>query len=403
MYKNISEFNFVKNPVLTTGTFDGVHLGHLKIISRLNEIANKENGQSVALTFFPHPRMVLYPNDNELQLLSTLEEKIDLLEKAGIQHLIIHPFDKHFSKLTSLEFVRDILVNQIKIKTLVIGYNHQFGRNREGSYEHLKEFGPLYGFDVEEIPDTWDRLMEGYIGLKPKDANEGWAQDMHWAHGMFGYFPSYLVGNMVAAQLYYALRRSRRNLDEELRQGNFTLLVRFLAGHFSPSETSCYRDANTFYVPVRHRLFCGLFQDAPKRLPLLQTLSNHICDNRRLRFWRTHLFYVEANRAARRSRYCPYNLFYLLCELCAPLAATTDNKSRARGSYENSNVLRVEFNLNRRDIVAAQSFAQKTPYCGIRHNVLAKLPRCFRKPSRFPVADDAESVGVWMNYVCHKI
>ena len=79
MYKNISEFNFVKNPVLTTGTFDGVHLGHLKIISRLNEIANKENGQSVALTFFPHPRMVLYPNDNELQLLSTLEEKIDLL------------------------------------------------------------------------------------------------------------------------------------------------------------------------------------------------------------------------------------------------------------------------------------------------------------------------------------
>ena len=82
--------------------------------------------------------------------------------------------------------------------------------------------------DVEEIPDTWDRLMEGYIGLKPKDANEGWAQDMHWAHGMFGYFPSYLVGNMVAAQLYYALRRSRRNLDEELRQGNFTLTLQWM-------------------------------------------------------------------------------------------------------------------------------------------------------------------------------
>lgn len=151
MYRNISEVGFIENAVVTTGTFDGVHLGHQKIIHRLNKVAESISGQSVVFTFFPHPRMVLYPDDYSLQLLCSLEEKIDLLEKAGVQHLIIHPFDKAFSKLSSIEFVRDILVNKLRVKKLVIGYNHQFGRNREGSYEHLKEFGPVYGFEVEEI------------------------------------------------------------------------------------------------------------------------------------------------------------------------------------------------------------------------------------------------------------
>ena len=152
VYNSIDEFKNVNNPVVTTGTFDGVHLGHQKIISRLNDVAINEEGETVLLTFYPHPRMVLFPEDNELKLLSTQPEKIELLGKYGVQHLIIHPFTKEFSRLTSVEFVRNILVNKIKTKKLVIGYNHHFGRNREGSFEHLKEFGPLYGFDVEEIP-----------------------------------------------------------------------------------------------------------------------------------------------------------------------------------------------------------------------------------------------------------
>ncbi|GIK69731.1 MAG: bifunctional riboflavin kinase/FAD synthetase [Bacteroidetes bacterium] len=152
VYRNISEVGFIENAVVTTGTFDGVHLGHQKIIHRLNEVAESVSGQSVVFTFFPHPRMVLYPDDYSLQLLSTLEEKIGLLEKAGVQHLIIHPFDRAFSKLSSIEFVRDVLVNKLRVKKLVIGYNHQFGRNREGTYKHLKEFSPVYGFEVEEIP-----------------------------------------------------------------------------------------------------------------------------------------------------------------------------------------------------------------------------------------------------------
>ena len=152
IYHSISDFKNVQKPILTTGTFDGVHFGHIKIIQRLSEIAVNEGGQSTVLTFYPHPRMVLFPGDHQLQLINTLEEKIRLLKKAGVQHLIIHPFTKEFSRMTSLSFVRDIIVNQLNTHKLVIGYDHHFGRNREGTFEHLKEFAPVYGFEVEEIP-----------------------------------------------------------------------------------------------------------------------------------------------------------------------------------------------------------------------------------------------------------
>lgn len=152
VYTNIDDFKGVQNPVVTTGTFDGVHLGHQKIIARLKNAAKEEKGETVLLTFFPHPRMVLFPDDNELKLLNTQNEKIELLEKYGVDHLIIYPFTKEFSRLTSIEFVRNILVNSMQTRRLVIGYNHHFGRNREGSFEHLKEYAPLYGFEVEEIP-----------------------------------------------------------------------------------------------------------------------------------------------------------------------------------------------------------------------------------------------------------
>ncbi len=150
IYHSIEEFEGVKNAVVTTGTFDGVHIGHSKIIDRLKEIAKSIDGETVLLTFFPHPRMVLF-SDNDLKLITTKNEKIALLEAAGIDHLIIHPFSRAFSRLSSVEFVRDILVNKIRTSRLVIGYNHHFGRNREGSFEHLKEYGPMYGFQVEEI------------------------------------------------------------------------------------------------------------------------------------------------------------------------------------------------------------------------------------------------------------
>ena len=116
IYNHIDEFKKVKNSVVTTGTFDGVHLGHRKIVDRITEIAKKGNGETVILTFHPHPRMVLFDDDFELKLLNTQEEKINLLEEAGIDHLIIHPFTKKFSRITSVDFVRNILVNKIGTK-----------------------------------------------------------------------------------------------------------------------------------------------------------------------------------------------------------------------------------------------------------------------------------------------
>ena len=152
IYKTIEEYKPVKNAVVTTGTFDGVHIGHQKIISQLKQIAQNENGETVLLTLFPHPRMVLYPDDTDLKMLNTIDEKIASLDKHGIEHLIIQPFTKKFSRLTSTQYVRDILANKIGTKKLVIGYNHHFGRNREGSFKQLVELAPLYDFTVVEIP-----------------------------------------------------------------------------------------------------------------------------------------------------------------------------------------------------------------------------------------------------------
>ena len=146
----LNNFKTISCAVATTGTFDGVHLGHRKILNQLVAKAKKVGGESVLLTFSPHPRIVLQP-DVELELLSSENEKISLLEKTGIDHLIIHPFTREFSRTQSLDFVREFLVNKIGVKHLVIGYDHHFGRNREGSFDHVKEFGPIYGFEVEEI------------------------------------------------------------------------------------------------------------------------------------------------------------------------------------------------------------------------------------------------------------
>lgn len=152
IYSDLHSFKKIKNPIVTTGTFDGVHLGHQKIINRVKEIAKNENGESVLLTFFPHPRMVLFPDDNDLKLICSQEEKIELLEKTGAEHLIIYPFTKEFSRMTAVQYVRNILVNKIGLKKIVVGYNHYFGRNREGSFKDLIQFGHSYNFEVEEIP-----------------------------------------------------------------------------------------------------------------------------------------------------------------------------------------------------------------------------------------------------------
>ena len=148
---DIANFSTNEKTFVTIGTFDGVHFGHQKILEKLVSEAKNAGKKSVLLTFFPHPRMVLQ-KDASIELINTIDERAKLLEKTGLDYLIIHPFSKKFSRTTALEFVRDILVNTFNISKLIIGYDHHFGKNREGNIEQLTEYSHLYDFTVEEIP-----------------------------------------------------------------------------------------------------------------------------------------------------------------------------------------------------------------------------------------------------------
>lgn len=151
IYEGLADFYPVKNAVVTSGTFDGVHLGHQKILNRIREISRAIQGETVLITFWPHPRLVLYPNEHNLRLLSTFEEKTKLLRQFGVDHLITIPFTQEFSQMTSEDFIRTVLMEKLQTKKLVIGYDHRFGKNREGSFEYLKAHSSDFGFDLEEI------------------------------------------------------------------------------------------------------------------------------------------------------------------------------------------------------------------------------------------------------------
>lgn len=153
IYHHIDEFTAVKNAVVTIGTFDGVHIGHRKIISRIKELDAATGGETVILTFFPHPRMILHPEDESLKLINTIDEKAELLEQLGVDHLIITPFSRDFSNQTAEGYIRDVLVNKIGTKTIVIGYDHRFGKDRQGGLHDLLALAPQYNFEVVEIPE----------------------------------------------------------------------------------------------------------------------------------------------------------------------------------------------------------------------------------------------------------
>jgi riboflavin kinase/FMN adenylyltransferase len=150
IFHSIQDFTTTKKTILTLGTFDGVHFGHKKILERVLQNTEIDKYESVVLTFFPHPRMVLQEQSN-IKLLNTLSEKINLLEKTGIQNLVIHPFDETFSRLTAAEFVSTVLVDQLHIHKIIIGHDHRFGRNRTANINDLIDFGKQYGFEVEQI------------------------------------------------------------------------------------------------------------------------------------------------------------------------------------------------------------------------------------------------------------
>lgn len=150
VFPSISEFNSTKKTIVTIGTFDGVHIGHQKIIEKLIQETKKADCESLILTFFPHPRMVLN-GSSSIKLLNTINEKSILLEKMGLDNLVVHPFDKKFSNLSAEEFVKTILVDSFNLKKIIIGYDHRFGNNRAANIDDLISFGKKYDFEVEQI------------------------------------------------------------------------------------------------------------------------------------------------------------------------------------------------------------------------------------------------------------
>ncbi|MBK6967123.1 MAG: riboflavin biosynthesis protein RibF [Bacteroidales bacterium] len=155
IFYNLDQIGKIRNPVVTTGSFDGVHIGHKTILNRLHEIASSIDGESVLITFHPHPRKVLFPDTagKTLLLINSQREKIELLRKTGLDNLFILNFTKEFSEISSIDFIRNILVGKLGAKKVVIGFNHHFGHNREGNFDYLYELGQYYGFGVEEIAE----------------------------------------------------------------------------------------------------------------------------------------------------------------------------------------------------------------------------------------------------------
>ena len=152
IYHHISELSNLTNSIVTIGTFDGVHLGHQQIIKRLVELKKKQGGEIVLFTFAPHPRKVLFPEQSDLKLITTTQEKCELLQQFGVDHVLVYPFTKAFSQMQAQDYISDIIAKGLKTKTLVIGYDHRFGSNREGNIETLKQFASTHQFNVEEIP-----------------------------------------------------------------------------------------------------------------------------------------------------------------------------------------------------------------------------------------------------------
>ncbi len=224
--QNIENYSAQNPSILTIGTFDGVHIGHQEIIKDLVKVAKKNNLCSIVLTFFPHPRMVLQKN-SDLKMIDTLEEKQQFLEKMGVDVLIVHPFSRAFSRLTALEFTRDLLVNQLKISQLVIGYDHRFGRNREATIDDLKSFGLDYNFTVDEIPS---QDIESIAVSSSKIRNALNRGDLKTANRFLGR-PFCLTGTVVKGdgigkKLGFPTANIQVKEDYKLRPQNGVYLVR---------------------------------------------------------------------------------------------------------------------------------------------------------------------------------
>lgn len=193
IYNNISELSNLTNTIVTIGTFDGIHLGHQKIIKRLVELKKNQGGEIVIFTFDPHPRKILFPEQLDLKLITTTEEKCDLFQKFGVDYVLVFPFTREFSQLNANEYVSDIIVKGLKTKTLVIGYDHRFGSNREGNIDTLKQLSEVYNFNIEEIPAQEINQLNISSTRIRKAIEDG---DIITANAFLGY-PFFITGKVM--------------------------------------------------------------------------------------------------------------------------------------------------------------------------------------------------------------
>ncbi len=196
IYQGLEGYEKVKNPVVTVGTFDGVHIGHSKIFQKMTAIARASDGETVVITFHPHPRLVIHPDSKDLKFINTLERKYELIGENEIDHLVIIPFTPEFASTNADVFVKNILVDKIGVHELVVGYDHHFGKNREGSFEELLGLAEAYNFRVEQIPA---QDIDNIAVSSTKIRNALKKGDIKAANKLLGYEYS-ITGTVVGGQ-----------------------------------------------------------------------------------------------------------------------------------------------------------------------------------------------------------
>lgn len=217
VFKELDRLPEFKNAIITIGTFDGVHLGHQQLIHRIRELADQRAGENIIITFHPHPRFVINPDDRSLKLINTLEEKLELLEKYGVDNVIVAPFSVEFSQIPAIEYVKDFLVGNFHPAVITIGYDHRFGRNRSGGIELLKEYAKVFDYEVEEISAE---MIEDMTISSTKIRNAIESGEVEMARALLGHYFSlrgYVTkGRQVGHQLGFPTANIELTVDYKI-------------------------------------------------------------------------------------------------------------------------------------------------------------------------------------------
>jgi riboflavin kinase / FMN adenylyltransferase len=256
VHRNLEQLPSFKNAIITIGTFDGVHIGHQKIIRQLKEEAKLHNGETIIITFHPHPRKIVSSVPGDIRLLTTLDERIALLENSGIDHLVVVPFDNKFSNLTAQEFITDFLHKSFQPHTLIIGYDHRFGKGRKGDYHLLEEYGTKLGFKVKEINEE---LLNEAIISSTKIRTALLEHDMETANKFLGYnyfFQGTVVeGNKLGRTIGYPTANLHIESEEKLipADGIYACEVSMVNGEWSMVKKGMMYIGNRPVIGGKHR------------------------------------------------------------------------------------------------------------------------------------------------------